>query len=281
VSTPVLPASHAARGARALPRVALAGLLVLILGITVLSAADAGVPGLRDLGVTRRPGAFPALPPDLATRPLGSPVAAPSGAGGYRVLERQDDGSRRPVRWDPCRPIHYVVRPDGAPPGGEQAIAAAADLVGRLTGLRLVAEGGTDERPAADRRTVQRERYGNRWAPVLVAWTDAQEYPPLGSYAGLGGPDAVAGRVPGHRRYVSGVVLLNRRHLARVVDWPGGRQQLAAVVLHEFGHLVGLDHVGDPGELMAEQPTPKDGGFAAGDRRGLAALSDGPCFRDY
>jgi predicted Zn-dependent protease len=53
------------------------------------------------------------------------------------------------------------------------------------------------------------------------------------------------------------------------------------VVLHEFGHLVGLDHVTDPSQLMYKQPTAHANGFEDGDRRGLALLSGGPCFRDY
>ena len=124
-------------------------------------------------------------------------------------------------------------------------------------------------------------RYGDRWSPVLIAWTDPAEYKGMAGYAGLGGPDTVSGSSPGHRRYVSGVVLLNRAHLSQVVTWDDGAARLDAVVLHEFGHLVGLDHVPDPGQLMYKQPTPHAGGFAEGDRRGLAVLSGGPCFRDF
>ncbi len=39
----------------------------------------------------------------------------------------------------------------------------------------------------------------------------------------------------------------------------------------------------DPGELMYRTPTaePHQEGFEVGDRRGLAALSGGPCYRDF
>src|SRR3954447_4615409 len=67
----------------------------------------------------------PALPLDVAAAPLARPAPAPSGTGGYRWLEVEDDGSGRPVRWDPCRPIHYVIRPDGAPAGGQLALTRA------------------------------------------------------------------------------------------------------------------------------------------------------------
>ncbi len=262
----------------------LACLLCALLALTVAQSWGVLPSGpLADLGISGLSGgrAFPALPDDAAGTPLALPAPAPAGQGGYVLLEREDDGSGRPVRWDPCRPIHYVIRERGAPAGGDEAVRSSIALVEQLTGLRFVFDGYTSEAPLADRPTIQDRRYGDRWAPVLVAWTDPQEYPPMASYAGLGGPDAVSGRVPGHRRFVSGVVLLNRSYLGQTVRWTGGQDRLRAVVLHEFGHLAGLDHVDDPGQLMYKQPTPKPGGFADGDRRGLAALSGGPCFRDY
>jgi hypothetical protein len=255
----------------------LACLLTLLFTIALTAASNPALLGLSRFG----DGIHPALPADAANAPLADPAPPPSGVGGYRVLQFQDDGSGRPVRWDPCRPIHYVTRPDGAPPGGEQALRVALAQVEQVTGLRFSDDGQTRETPRRDRPTVDLARYGNRWSPVLVAWTDPDEYPEMTGYAGLGGPDTVAGRTPGHRRYVSGVVLLNRRHLAEVVRWDNGQARLNAVVLHEFGHLVGLDHVTDSTQLMYKQPTVHANGFEDGDRRGLARLSGGPCFRDY
>lgn len=223
----------------------------------------------------------PALAQDAATAPLGTAAPAPAGAGGFHYLGVQDDGSGQPVRWDPCRPIHYVVRADGAPPGGDEAIRFAVARIQQLTGLRFVRDGATTERPREERPTMDPGRYGKRWSPVLVAWTDPQEYPEMAGYAGLGGPDGVSGRGRASRRYVTGVVLLNRDHLTDIVGWPQGRQRLQAVVLHEFGHLVGLDHVDDPNQLMFRRPTALDGIVGDGDRRGLAQLGKGPCFRDF
>lgn len=223
----------------------------------------------------------PALPADAASAPLARPEPAPSGVGGYRVLEREDDGSGRPVRWDPCRPIHYVIRRSGAPVGGQLAINQAIAEMEQVTGLRFSFDGDTREAPRPNRPTIDRARYGRRWAPVLIAWTNPKEYPAIHGYAGLGGPDTVGGNTRGHRRYVSGVVLLNRDHLAQVVRWADGQGRLDAVVLHEFGHLVGLDHVPDPTQLMYKQPTAHAQPLGDGDRRGLAVLSGGPCYRDF
>jgi hypothetical protein len=255
----------------------LACLLTVLFAVALTAAADPALLGLSRPGE----GVHPALPVDAAAAPLARPAPAPSGVGGYRLLELQDDDSGRPVRWDPCRPIHYVIRPDGAPPGGRQAVRRSIAAIEKVTGLRFSFDGETRETPRRDRPTVDVVRYGSRWSPVLVAWTDPEEYPAMTGYAGLGGPDAVAGSSAGHRRYVTGVVLLNRRHLAEVVRWDDGQARLNAVVLHEFGHLTGLDHVPDQGQLMYKQPTAHPGRFGDGDRRGLALLSGGPCFRDF
>ncbi|GLY33311.1 matrixin family metalloprotease [Kineosporia sp. NBRC 101731] len=253
--------------------------LVLMFGISLVFASDSTGRWMRGGGE----GMHPALPQDLASAPLAAPAPAPSGTGGYELLEYQDDGSAVPVRWDPCRPVHYVVRGEGAPPGGQKAIDRAVAEAGRITGLRFTYDGPTDEAPTVNRPAQDRGRYGDRWSPVLVAWTDPTEYPHMKGYAGLGGPDTVSGAGPGTRRYVSGVVYLNREHLSEVATWADGQARIDAVVLHEFGHVIGLDHVDDPAELMYRTPTaqPHTAGFEVGDRRGLAQLSGGPCFRDF
>jgi hypothetical protein len=185
------------------------------------------------------------------------------------------------VRWDPCRPVHYVIRSRGAPAGVDRAVTEAITEIERLTGLRFVRDGQTTEAPSADRTTMDPERYGDRWSPVLIAWTDPAEYPDIAGYAGLGGPDPIGTQRAGELRYVTGVVLLNREHLAAVSGWQAGSKRVRAVVLHELGHLVGLDHVDDPSQLMFQRPTVLAYEFSDGDRRGLAELGAGPCFRDF
>lgn len=257
---------------------------VLAAGLTAVLTAVLTVTGLGGpvlIGRAALPTSRPGLPVDAAAAPLGRPETAPAGAGGYRFLNTQDDGSGRPVRWDPCRPIHYVLRDDGAPPGGDAALRAAIAEIERVSGLRFVADGTSTEVPRPERPLLQITRHGRRWAPVLVAWTDPGEYPALSGFAGLAGGDPVGGSRPGTQRYVSGVLLLNREHLRAVAGWPGGQQRIRAVIRHELGHLIGLDHVDDPHQLMYSEPTSLTGDLADGDRRGLAALADGPCFRDF
>lgn len=257
----------------------LAFCLVLLFAMSLVFASDPSGRWMRG-GVGSM---HPALPADISSAPLAAPAPAPSGTGGFKLLEYQDDSSGVPVRWDPCRPVHYVVRSAGAPPGGQLALDRAVQQIEHITGLRFSYDGDTSEAPSVSRPAQDPARYGNRWSPVLVAWTDPAEYPNMKGFAGLAGPDAVSGTSPGHRRYVSGVVYLNREHLSEVATWGDGQERIDAVVLHELGHLIGLDHVDDPGELMYRTPTAQahEEGFEEGDRRGLAALSGGPCYRDF
>jgi hypothetical protein len=167
------------------------------------------------------------------------------------------------------------VRPDGAPPGGDRLVADALAEVSAATGLRFVSDGTTDEAPAEGRPAHQPERYGDRWAPVLVTWATPAEVPALaGTVAGLGGSDAVSAGGPWV--YVTGAVTVDADWAAAAARSPGGRADVQAVLVHEFGHVVGLDHVDDPAELMYPD---NDGQrqLGPGDRAGLAALGRGVC----
>ncbi len=213
---------------------------------------------------------LPPVPADAASSPLGVPQVPPHGSGGYAFLVADDAGA--PVLFDPCRPVHWVEAPGPVPPGGREVVRRAFAELSRHTGLRFVEDGTTDERPAESRPLVQPARYGDRWAPVLVAWSTEADAPRLaGRVAGYAGP-AVAD--DGGRLLVSGQVVLDAADLAH----PGGSGVTAFAyyaVLHELGHLVGLAHVDQPAQLMYAQ-----GHIAApapGDLRGLAAAGSGPC----
>lgn len=222
----------------------------------------------------------PTHPVDVHAGPLGVAFPPPPGEGGYVFLARQADGTT-PVAWDPCRPIHYVVRETGAPPDGDALLAAAIARVETATGLRFVDDGTTDEVPTLPQRPeYQPQRYGDRWAPVLVAWSDQDEVPMMAGVLGRAGPATFDSGRPGGKRYVSGIVVLSRSGIAGLIG-VGKEGQAEGVVLHELGHLVGLDHSGDPGQVMFSESFSPYSDYLAGDLRGLARLGAGPCFTDY
>ena len=220
----------------------------------------------------------PDMPPPgvgSAAHPLGTPPPVPD-VGDYRFLQLQESGSR-PVAYDPCRPIHYVVRPDGVPPGGQQLVEAAVAEIAAATGLRFVSDGTTTEAPRDDRRPYQPGRYGERWAPVLITWSHPAEQPQLaGEVAGLGG--SVSLRVGDNPSvYVTGQIALDAPDLHLTLQQPGGDAVVRAVLLHELGHVLGLGHVDDPAQLMHASSTVHNSALSPGDRAGLARLGAGQC----
>jgi hypothetical protein len=212
---------------------------------------------------------------EQAEAPLGSPVTAPGPGGAHAFRQLQDDGVR-PVAYDPCRPIHYVVRPDNAPPAGAAMLAEAFARVTAVTGLQFVHDGETEEVVMPARAPFQPDRYGDRWAPVLVSWQTEAENPGLaGDIAGRGGSLAVT-PPGGPSVYVTGEVTLDATAFADMLADGSGAAAARAIVLHEIGHLVGLQHVPDPTQLMHERNTGVVD-FASGDLAGLAALGQGEC----
>ncbi len=222
--------------------------------------------------------AFPPPGVGASSTPIGTPAGLSVDDPRYSFTGLQDDGIT-PIAYDPCRPIHYVVRPDNAPPDGAALIRASFDRVTQVTGLQFVDGGTTNEAPSPERGAYQPERYGERWAPVLVSWATEAEAPALtGSVAGAAGSVSAQGTgLPAV--YVTGSVTLDGPQLSQVWEDLDTRASVRAVVLHEIAHLVGLGHVQDGTQLMNPQSTTTTTvvDYQAGDLTGLARLGDGAC----
>lgn len=244
------------RTGRGLPA-SLAGLLVtgLLLGAVVLVA-----PG-DEFATTRR-----LL--GLGGERHSAPPAYTAGQGSYAFLRSQRD-SEEPVAWDPCRPIEYVVNPDGAPDGWEELIDEAAEDVAWATGMELIDRGATQQRPFGPGWGGELER------PVVIGFADEEELSDLaGDTAGLGGGAATSDAL-GRDYYVAGSIALDT-DLFTDQAVATRFESLRAIVAHEWGHVLGLDHVGDAGELMYEANFGRTA-FGPGDLEGLARLASVPC----
>lgn len=196
---------------------------------------------------------------------LGAAPDVPEGDGSYAFLMTQRFGGE-PVGYSPCREIEVRVNPAGAPRGWERLVETSIRRTSEATGLKLVRGPDTDlERIGATFTPSPR--------PVLVAWSTADRVPELaGRVAGIGGSTAVESG--GRLRYVTGEVILDRDVFD---DFSRRERPLAqAIVDHEFAHLVGLDHVDDPGELMNAENNGMVS-YGPGDRAGLAALGRISC----
>jgi hypothetical protein len=156
-------------------------------------------------------------------------------------------------------------------------ITAAVARVSQATGLPFVYDGDTSEGFSRERLAYKPREYGHRWAPVLIAWVSRAQDPDLSAdVMGAGGSASV--EVPnGKQAYVTGKVELNIEQLERALQRPDGKEIVQAVVMHELGHVMGLDHVNSKSELMYPRIQHGKNDFGAGDLAGLAALGKGTC----
>ena len=76
---------------------------------------------------------------------------------------------------------------------------------------------------------------------------------------------------------MTGQVMLDAPQLAESATHPGGDVIARSIVLHEVGHLVGLQHVEDATQLMFPEAQEGVTDLGAGDLTGLAELGRGAC----
>ena len=209
--------------------------------------------------------------------PLGSPQKPAVASSSYRFLAVNDDGT--PVGYSPCRPLHYVVNAALAPNGAERLVEDAIRTVSRATGINFVDDGPTTEAPSQSRIPYQQAAYGERWAPLLIAWTTPDQAPQLaGPVIGTGGSTHFSFG-DGPKSFVTGSLELDAPQIAEDLSRPDGAAYATAVILHELGHVMGLEHVDDPAQLMYAEIGAPDG-LAAGDLNGLYELGKAQCRKD-
>jgi hypothetical protein len=220
-----------------------------------------------------------APPPGLEEQdePLGEPQQPAVASDSYQFLATNEDGS--PVGYSPCRPLHYVVNAALAPPDAERLVEDAIATMSRATGITFIDDGSTAEAPSQVRAPYQEDAYGDRWAPLLIAWTTPDQAPQLkGPVIGTGGSTHFS-YGDGPKSFVTGSLELDSPQITEELNRADGAAYATAVILHELGHVMGLEHVDDPTQLMYPEIGTPDG-LAAGDLNGLQALGSAPCRKD-
>ena len=218
-------------------------------------------------------------PPGLEEQdqPLGTPRKPEGDSASYKFLATNDDGT--PVGYSPCRPLHYVINAALAPQGAERLVEDSIRTISEATGITFISDGSTTETPSPTRAPYQKDAYGDRWAPLLIAWTTPEQAPQLkGPVIGTGGSTHFSFG-DGPKSFVTGSLELDAPQIAEDLDRGEGAAYATAVILHELGHVMGLEHVDDPAQLMYPEIGAPDG-LADGDLNGLYELGHAQCRKD-
>ncbi|MDQ1682229.1 MAG: hypothetical protein QOH99_770, partial [Frankiaceae bacterium] len=182
------------------------------------------------------------------------------------------------ARWNPCAAIHYRVNLKYAPPGALTDIKTAVARISSVTGIAFVYDGTT--------AVIPQRGYGSNatitsYPPVVIAWaktgTGVGTSNVLTSAAlGVGGSSGISwvdGSGVAHAvRSVTGIVVLNAKYNAMPAGFAtvrGGAR--GGVLLHELGHVLGLDHVTDTTQEMNPNAIDRSS-YGNGDLAGLRKL---------
>lgn len=210
--------------------------------------------------------------------------SSPAAAGGEQFSLNHwtdPDGVVHLVRWDPCRTITYAVNTDlsaasaGGRDGALRDAQRAMDRAASRTGLTFRFVGRTHEVP--DNNGGQGWSARQRAADIVIAWvtpstSDLLTKVSSGYASGTGGWMWKAWS-DGHKWRLAigrGFVVVNALQRNDYAPGFGPGRTRGALLLHEVGHALGLNHVGNTAEIM--YPTMlrrSSSSYKFGDRAGL------------
>jgi hypothetical protein len=215
----------------------------------------------------------------MPKRTLGTPLAAGATAAATAVrMPALTSASYRfssildgtPVRWNPCQAIHWRSNTARGPVGGLTILKEAVVHMATVTGTTWIYDGPTTATPGTSYLPT---RPSTQNTPVLIGWTDGTASDLLRGKPAqvLGmtrtvwfGVDTGTRKVAATRGAVIALDRTDRLPLRGTLSWK-------ATVLHELGHVMGLDHPADRRQLMAATlPAVTD--LQGGDRTGLLRL---------
>jgi hypothetical protein len=204
----------------------------------------------------------------------------------YTFLHVLPDGCT-PSRFNPCEPVHYIQNAAAAPPDVVVNVREAFRRLSEATGITFVDDGFTDE--TGRTRAYLPERYGSRWAPILITWEHFPAEQTTGRSQILGNTFVYREQgVAVSARLRFNVDAYNDEFTKAPIQagfgppggsgtGPIGRENITwgRIVLHELAHVVGLGHTRDFASLMypdAALQTTRPAGFHRDDFEGLRYL---------
>jgi hypothetical protein len=180
--------------------------------------------------------------------------------------------------------MHWSYNPASEPsPGTIKVVRAAMAQISAASGIEMIEVGVTSIDVSDRDQALPNLGEGEviiGWAPpgspaIPHAGTLGYPVPPGGDpnafVLGTGSPRVL----PGSHDIVNGVVALNGEAKLSL-DFSSGNSW-GAVVLHEVGHVIGLDHSGGTQIMAPVASRTSPGHFGTGDLAGLATLKNRPC----
>lgn len=157
-----------------------------------------------------------------------------------------------PARWDCATRIGYQVNYTQAPAGAHDDVAAAIAELSSATGLTFADDGTTTVVPTETTPTDDAHPLRIVWATppghgsaaeqsdLLRTGDEAGNTHTKMTYSPAHGP-----LIPGQNEIVAADILLHPPTAQQPLDHYGGASGSYALILHELGHAVGLNHTDD------------------------------------
>lgn len=211
------------------------------------------------------------LPGPLAALSLNVPPVVAADASPYMKV----DTGNRPVSWNPCAPINYIVNFTNAPKFAAKDLQRALAELSAASGFHFNYEGTTTDVPDLNWAD---QRYDNQstYAPLIIAFANPSAtnvFTEGNDQIGSGGSAFVSS--PRGLVDVSGTVVIDDQ--VHFVEGFGAGYSLGTLFLHEVGHVLGLAEGPNPKSFTYEYLGVTNQTMTAADRAHLSALGSGGC----
>ena len=199
--------------------------------------------------------------PASVVEPAATPAANPPTSP---VVEAPISPAATAPEWDACRPITVVVNDRLAPLGARTELWEALTELAAATGMTFHDAGSTDAVPTSAWLQVPDDdpTLVVTWAPRAL--TDVI----VPGAAATGGWYAHDGW-----RITKGFVVVDATPGVRTVSGT----LLGTLLLHELGHVAGLEHVDDPGQVMVPTVSAASPERYTADDLAALAVRTSPC----